>query len=70
MEAYKINILSDKRREFVFLYRRCLKVGTVVELWARTHGVYNPITEPITGSKKRKDGLWDIFVMVKGCEKG
>lgn len=65
-EAYKINILSNNRKEFVFLHKRNLKIETTVEVWARYHGVNIPLTKEVTGSQKRKDGLWNIFVMTEG----
>ena len=67
-EAYKINILTGKRKEFVFLYRRRLQIGTVVSVMARYHNVHEPIIKEVTGTKRRKDNLWDIFVMVRGDE--
>lgn len=66
LECYKVVGLAGDRREFVFLYRRSLRVGTVVSIFARYHDVHKPIVQEVTGSKKRKDGLYDIFVMVRG----
>jgi hypothetical protein len=67
-DAFKVVQLSGGRREFCFLANRCIPIGTLVSVRATYFSISSWVTEVVSGNRRRKEGMYEIFVIDKGKE--